>query len=494
MVRGYKGGAEATSPSAASIAKSAKGRSVGPAKEDKPEPSLWSAPFERGQGKGAANGQSQFAKGRRGSGRKTKVGKRSEDKLTPDVWYYHCEDCHQEWKFPGPLNGTCTFCHKEVSDGPLSSQGNSTLSSSDMNSIIPLKGVSCASGPKHAIDVINSTSTSAMSLAETEKQDKAEVDAWVDSVDKVLIDLENAVNQTDKLAENDLEKVFRLMKGRVYDLSFHSQGCRVVQRAMEFFSMQRQVEVAEELRGMVCQAMSDSHGNHVLQKLIEVMPPFSVDFVLRELEESGVSSKSLACHKYGCRVLERLLEHFQPDRLDTFFEDVFANAKELCSHQFGNFVLGHVLEHGTDSMKRSIIEILKNNLREFVGDTFAWSVVGKALSYADSKDQLELAQAIVDIDGLVVEMANNKGGSGGHEATLRLLKVLPAESDYCKQAKQQLLKHAKSLEASKNGTRILHACDPEAYRDPDNQDDTGPQPGRHHQERRRHPTSFSRER
>ena len=61
-----------------------------------------------------------------------------------------------------------------------------------------------------------------------------------------------------------------------------------------------------ELRGHVLQMMESPHANFVLQKVIEVLPANATCFVTEELATRAAEA---ARHRFGCRILCRLIEH-----------------------------------------------------------------------------------------------------------------------------------------------------------------------------------------
>jgi hypothetical protein len=257
----------------------------------------------------------------------------------------------------------------------------------------------------------------------------------------------------DKLTSDERLQLFLAMSGCVRDLAFDAHGCRLVQRTIELTEDSQQVELVNELRGHVVSALDSAHGNHVLQRCIELMRPTAVNFILTELHQSEKSSQ-LACHRYGCRVLERLIEHFPRDKLVVFLDDVVIEAKALCLNPFGNFVIQHVLEHGSDDQKRRIVKVLKDNLQEIATDAHACSVLDKALSYTTF--QQELASAILEKEGLLADMAAQRGGFA---ATQRLFKVF--QGDASAQAKRQLTAHLPELLSTKHGKMLLQSVAPE---------------------------------
>merc|ERR1712070_1226839 len=96
--------------------------------------------------------------------------------------------------------------------------------------------------------------------------------------------------------------------GSVPDLAFDASACRVVQKALEFAEEEEVVALGLELQGRVREAIRSPHANHVVQKLVEVLPLPSLSFVAEEMLGAG---PEIARHRYGCRVLCRLVErHF----------------------------------------------------------------------------------------------------------------------------------------------------------------------------------------
>ena len=54
----------------------------------------------------------------------------------------------------------------------------------------------------------------------------------------------------------------------------------------------------------------------------------------------------LALQMYGCRVIQRILEHCKPEQTAPILEELHQNTDQLLQDQYGNYVIQHVLEHG----------------------------------------------------------------------------------------------------------------------------------------------------
>jgi hypothetical protein len=55
--------------------------------------------------------------------------------------------------------------------------------------------------------------------------------------------------------------------------------------------------------------VKDQNGNHVIQKAIEKVDQNVIEFIVDSFEGQIAG---LAVHPYGCRVIQRLLEHCRP--------------------------------------------------------------------------------------------------------------------------------------------------------------------------------------
>merc|ERR1719450_712657 len=100
------------------------------------------------------------------------------------------------------------------------------------------------------------------------------------------------------------------MRDQVVELSFDATGCRLVQQAMQVAGKDEISSIVGELHGFVTRAMQSPHGNYVIQKVVESLPPAMSRFIAEEI--LGVAG-AMARHRYGCRVLCRLFEHCADD-------------------------------------------------------------------------------------------------------------------------------------------------------------------------------------
>lgn len=167
-------------------------------------------------------------------------------------------------------------------------------------------------------------------------------------------------------------------KRSVRKFAFDQQGSRALQLAILTGSKADVLALVDELHGCVRGATSSPHANFVIQKVIEVLPAASFQFIATELRGYGAYT---ACHRYGCRILTRLLEHASDnEHVLQLMEEVLASVGDLIRHKFGHYVIEAILEHGVEMQKKRIYSALEQEAAENVRNSHALFVLDRALN------------------------------------------------------------------------------------------------------------------
>jgi len=232
----------------------------------------------------------------------------------------------------------------------------------------------------------------------------------------------------------------------VLALSLDQAGCRVVQTALEMADLQRAEDLVEGLHGHVCEAVISPHGNYVIQKLIEVMPTAQAYFVTLELTGKGAA---FARHRYGCRIMCRLLEHSAHEtHTMALVDEVVAEAVSLSRHAFGHHVIQSIFEHGTPEQLHKVVEALRSDLPRNAQNRNVTYVIEKALSYCAEEDRETLINDLLS-DDQFYELTQHQFGS----FIIRALLKLPGNASHRTLA--QLERAYCILQASKHGQKLL---------------------------------------
>ncbi|KAF8077930.1 armadillo-type protein [Lyophyllum atratum] len=183
------------------------------------------------------------------------------------------------------------------------------------------------------------------------------------------------------------------MEGRILVLSCQMYGCRVVQKAIEYVLPEQQASFVKELEPHVLRCVKDANGNHVIQKLIERVSPDRLGFV--HIFRGNVFD--LAAHPYGCRVLQRCLEHLPEENTRPLMDELHKYMSNLMLDQFGNYVVQYVLEHGKPHDRALIISKLHGQILPLARHKFASNVCEKALVCADAETRRKLIEEIITV-------------------------------------------------------------------------------------------------
>lgn len=192
------------------------------------------------------------------------------------------------------------------------------------------------------------------------------------------------------------------MKGHVLALSLQMYGCRVVQKALEHILTDQQASLIGELQKdkQIMRCVKDQNGNHVVQKAIERIPAEHIQFIVNAFTGQV---HELSKHAYGCRVIQRMLEHCIEPTRSAVLQELHGCAQYLIGDQYGNYVTQHVIEHGREQDRDRIITLVTSNLINYSKHKFASNVVETCIKFGNAEQR----KKIVDILTAVNEKGDN---------------------------------------------------------------------------------------
>lgn len=198
-----------------------------------------------------------------------------------------------------------------------------------------------------------------------------------------------------------------------WSLTFFFPRCRVVQKALEALDDADIPKLLMEFHHNVLSCIHDQNGNHVIQKSIEVMCEKSkkarsrgenveadffdeqIDFIIDDVLRNV---PSLSCHPYGCRVLQRILEHCPEPKKSHTLDEIKKCHRTLLDDQYGNYVIQHVLQFGRSCDRDSLLDIvIENGLLILSRQKFASNVVEKLLKYGSPKQRSRIVKEMLKV-------------------------------------------------------------------------------------------------
>ncbi|XP_046905726.1 pumilio homolog 2 isoform X2 [Hypomesus transpacificus] len=207
------------------------------------------------------------------------------------------------------------------------------------------------------------------------------------------------------------------IRGHVLPLALQMYGCRVIQKALESISSDQQVisDIVRELDGHVLKCVKDQNGNHVVQKCIECVQPQALQFIIDAFQGQVFV---LSTHPYGCRVIQRILEHCTQDQTLPLLEELHQHSEQLgqkyqgvslemtpktyytvssdalFKDQYGNYVIQHVLEHGRPEDKSKIVAEVRGKVLVLSQHKFASNVVEKCVIHSSRAERALLIDEV----------------------------------------------------------------------------------------------------
>jgi len=212
------------------------------------------------------------------------------------------------------------------------------------------------------------------------------------------------VHFLDKGSKGQQRQVIDELHGHFLDISFNKQGCWVAQKALEVASPDLGAELADELSLNVQHCIKDLSANYVVQKIIEVLPQQTWSFVLEEVKCH--KTFQLSCHKCGCRIVMRLLEHATPASKSSILDNICEtdNIRKMSNDKFGNFVVQSILENGRIQDIKLIMQVAKDDILSLNLDQYSSYVFDKCFKQSASgehkaslvHDRRELMHSLFD--------------------------------------------------------------------------------------------------
>ena len=227
------------------------------------------------------------------------------------------------------------------------------------------------------------------------------------------------------------------LRGQMLSLSSQMYGCRVVQKAIEKVEDDDLIDLLSEFHDTTLNCIHDQNGNHVIQKIIQVVSSRSKTYQAENKGKAIEFSKhlrfvldcvvdnivSLSCHPFGCRVLQRLLEHCIESQKSEALDCIQGYLRTLLDDQYGNYVIQHVLQFGRKSDRDIVLQIvIENGILGLSRQKFASNVIEKLLKYGNGSHRKRIVREMLNV-------VNDSTVQNG-QCSIALLMVRDAYANY----------------------------------------------------------------
>ncbi|KAL0232962.1 hypothetical protein GEMRC1_011709 [Eukaryota sp. GEM-RC1] len=207
-----------------------------------------------------------------------------------------------------------------------------------------------------------------------------------------------------------IEELVTMLTGRIRFLTLQMYGCRVVQKAFTTLPPHILLRLVHELQGSVAECICDQNGNHVIQCAVETVSrinPKEVDFIIESIFSSCTR---FASHAYGCRVIQRVLEHCSKQQVVPILDQLLASVKTLVNDQYGNYVCQHIIQYDIQAAER-IFNCLVGNFVDYSKKKFSSNVVEQICKYMAPRYVNAIAHEFMTSDDVLSELMRDPFGN-----------------------------------------------------------------------------------
>ncbi len=217
----------------------------------------------------------------------------------------------------------------------------------------------------------------------------------------------------------------------------------MIQKALECVDEADLPKMLAEFQNNVLSLIHDQNGNHVMQKCIEVLSRRAtaaqeeneetkakffgeqIDFIIEDVLDNLAT---LACHPYGCRVLQRILEYCVESQKTMALDKISECLRTLFDDQYGNYVIQHVLQFGRVKDRDMVLEmVVSNGLLKLARQKFASNVVEKLLKYGNAEQRKAIVREMLK---MVDEKTDEPVEEGEEGTSVVLLMVRDPYANY----------------------------------------------------------------
>lgn len=127
-------------------------------------------------------------------------------------------------------------------------------------------------------------------------------------------------------------------------------SCRVIQKAIRCLEEEEVCKLVTKFHDQVLTFTHDPNGNHVIQRSIQVLSAFAKiamsngdddiatslsDQMQFIIDDIAANTETLSTHRYGCRVVQRVIEHCLDEQKDVVLEHIIDCHDKLVVDQYG---------------------------------------------------------------------------------------------------------------------------------------------------------------
>ncbi|EGR34598.1 pumilio-family RNA binding repeat protein [Ichthyophthirius multifiliis] len=193
-------------------------------------------------------------------------------------------------------------------------------------------------------------------------------------------------------------QLYQLLKGQVLDLSLHTYGCRVIQKALEELKDYPELQegIIQEINDKIMVCIQDQHGNHVIQKCFETISSskqINLHFIHTVVEQFREYQNCVLPMKQFFFLITLYI--WKQKKTKEIYDKLMENIIDLCKCQYGNYIIQYIIEKGSNYYKQKMLKIIKENFVCLSLNKFASNVTEKSILFSDDSFKLGVLDVLL---------------------------------------------------------------------------------------------------
>lgn len=173
---------------------------------------------------------------------------------------------------------------------------------------------------------------------------------------------------------------------RLVNAALNLHGTRSVQKVVEMSVGDSKAAeiVTQSLAPAAARLCIDSHGNHVIQRILQKLPHVHSKFVFDAVANSV---GDVARHRHGCCVIQRCLDSPPSPARSNLVKRIVEKSLDLMQDAYGNYVVQYVLDVCGDDEAAAVCESVVGKIGLLAIQKFSSNVMEKCLERSSDRVQ-----------------------------------------------------------------------------------------------------------
>eukprot|EP00536_Pseudo-nitzschia_multiseries_P006981 jgi/Psemu1/194376/e_gw1.156.114.1 len=199
----------------------------------------------------------------------------------------------------------------------------------------------------------------------------------------------------EKITAEERVMLVKNVSTRLVNASLNLHGTRSVQKIVELYKKEETAAdvLTKALTPAAARLCIDSHGNHVIQRILLKLGHKHSKFVFDAVAESV---GDVARHRHGCCVIQRCLDSHPGPARSNLVRRIVDKSLELMQDAYGNYVVQYVLDVCSDDDVHAVCESVIGKVNLLAIQKFSSNVMEKCLERCTDRVKEHYMQELSD--------------------------------------------------------------------------------------------------